>query len=491
MNKLIVTIIIVLILTSCINSFSQTHFYGNKDIDYNGLPDNNDFDPLLSRRLQKVLESIHREPDPKGVSACVMIPEHGTWIGAAGISHDRNPILPEMHLWIASNTKTFTAVLIMMLVEEGVLSLDDPISDWLTSYENIDGSIRIRQLLNHTSGLYDFLENPQYKTDIFSNPGKYWTQDYTLNYVLSPYFSPGTDWMYSTTNYILLGMILKKAHGVEKLSDIYREKIFNPLGLDDTYVGVDENHMGILAHGWSDFRGNGERDDLTSISDTSMLSSLWTGGAIISTAFDMAKWINDLYNQKLVSAASLSEMTDFVESDWGPIVKGHGLGTTLLVVDGDSLYGHGGYYYGYNSEIVYNPKRNLSIAVLMNRDSFGQWPQWTDLLVQNIYREIVDYKVTDINTDNRNKPTNYFVYQNYPNPFNPGTTISYSIPEKCYVKIKVFNALGSEIGILIDQEQLPGHYEIPYNGDGLSSGLYLYSLQAGNYSETRKMLIVK
>jgi D-alanyl-D-alanine carboxypeptidase len=451
----------------------------------------NEFDPVLGEKFQTVLDSIIQISDSKGVSACVIMPEKGIWTGVSGISHVGQPITPDMHFWIASNTKTFAAVLIMMLVEKGIISLNDPISDWLPAYNNIDGSILIRQLLNHTSGVYDYIDHPQYETELFADPGRYWSPEYTLHYVLPPYFPPGNGWRYSSTNYILVGLILKNAFATDTLATVLRDSIFNSLQLNDTYLGIEEGHIGTLAHGWSDIQGNSDREDLTTISDTSMLSSLWTAGAIISTASDMAKWIRDLYTGDLLSSVSKSEMTDFVEnSGWPPIVIRHGLGTTLLVVDGDSLYGHGGYYYGYNSEIAFDPKRNISVAVLMNRDSFDQWPQWTDLMVQEIFRKIVSYK-TSIRDDAPILPFEYSLDQNYPNPFNPSTTIEFTLPKSEYVELKVYNILGKEVATLVAKKLNQGNHIYQFDGKNLASGVYYYQLVAGDYREVKKMILLR
>jgi hypothetical protein len=79
----------------------------------------------------------------------------------------------------------------------------------------------------------------------------------------------------------------------------------------------------------------------------------------------------------------------------------------------------------------------------------------------------------------------------YPNPFNPSTRISYVLPEKAYVSLKVYDILGNEITTLVDESQQPGRYEVEFTAKGLASGVYLYRLQAGNYSEIRKMILMK
>lgn len=88
-------------------------------------------------------------------------------------------------------------------------------------------------------------------------------------------------------------------------------------------------------------------------------------------------------------------------------------------------------------------------------------------------------------------PDVFALMQNYPNPFNPSTTIRYAIPEESFTSIKVYDMLGNEVSTLVNEEQSAGIYETDFNSDGLSSGMYFYTLKAGNYIETKKMLLLK
>ena len=87
--------------------------------------------------------------------------------------------------------------------------------------------------------------------------------------------------------------------------------------------------------------------------------------------------------------------------------------------------------------------------------------------------------------------TVYKLHQNFPNPFNPTTTIKYQIPELSIVTIKIYDVLGNEIASLINEEKPAGNFEVEFNGEGLPSGIYFYRLQAGNFVETKKMVLMK
>ena len=99
--------------------------------------------------------------------------------------------------------------------------------------------------------------------------------------------------------------------------------------------------------------------------------------------------------------------------------------------------------------------------------------------------------ITSVKSNSNNIPSNYSLNQNYPNPFNPSTKISYQLPESGYVTLKVFNALGKEVATLVNEEKPTGKYSVDFNAQGLSSGIYFYSIHSGSYYATRKMILLK
>ena len=100
-------------------------------------------------------------------------------------------------------------------------------------------------------------------------------------------------------------------------------------------------------------------------------------------------------------------------------------------------------------------------------------------------------KATDIKNETQEIPTEFVLYQNYPNPFNPSTTIKYSIPEEDYVSLKIFDILGREVAILVNKQQKSGYYEVEWNANNKTSGVYFYQLKTNNTIKTSKMLLLK
>jgi hypothetical protein len=99
--------------------------------------------------------------------------------------------------------------------------------------------------------------------------------------------------------------------------------------------------------------------------------------------------------------------------------------------------------------------------------------------------------ITQVNDEPDVIPTVYNLFQNYPNPFNPSTIISFSIPASSFVTIRIFDVLGSEVANLVNEEKSAGNYEITFDSKGLSSGVYLYKIQAGKFVETKKMILLR
>ena len=202
----------------------------------------------LDEELQHVLDAELDRQNGIGISVAIRMPRRSPWHGVSGVSYDTTPLTSSMLFGIGSVTKNFVAALILQLAEEGRLSLDDALGKYLANYANINSAITIRQLLNHTSGIFDFIKHPSIWDTIFANRLKIWTPEEILEtFVLQPYFSPGTGWHYSSTNYILLGMIVKEITG-SKVSAELRERFFNPLGLDSTFFDIEEPITGTIAH---------------------------------------------------------------------------------------------------------------------------------------------------------------------------------------------------------------------------------------------------
>jgi D-alanyl-D-alanine carboxypeptidase len=273
-----------------------------------------------------------------------------------------------MYFDIGSAAKNFVAALVLKLSEEGLLSLEDPISRWLPSYNYVDGRVTIRQLLEHTSGIYNFTANQSFWDAVFRDPTRRWLPEEVLSYIGPPDFPPGASWNYSNTNYTLLGMIAQRA-ARSSLSAAIRSRLLDPHGLANTFLEAEDGVPGTIAHGWFDMNGDGRYDDISGINRTSQTSATWGAGGMVSTAADVARWACLLFEGKVLSAASLSQMLTFrtVSVPPTPIV-GYGLGALRALFSGREFWGHGGNMIGYTACMLYAPTERVAVALLFNQD---------------------------------------------------------------------------------------------------------------------------
>ena len=238
--------------------------------------------------LDAALEKSFRESDAPGVVAAVQTPQY-TWVRALGVA-DRasgEPMTPEVHHRIGSVTKTFTATLLLQAAGKGLLSLDDTIDQYVKGVPNGD-KITLRQMSDITSGIASYTEDDQWVKEWSSDRHRVWKPEELAQIGIkdSPLFEPGTEWFYSNTNYVLLGLVLEKVTG-KPIGDLYREQIIEPLGLKNTSFpessdsSIPEPHaQGYTLQG----RSSGEKP----IDSTDWTpSEAWTAGMMISTVEDL------------------------------------------------------------------------------------------------------------------------------------------------------------------------------------------------------------
>ncbi len=340
--------------------------------------------PSFAEKLQKTLDDGLVKYGGKGISASVIMPDGYQWKGVSGISHGNVKITTDMVFSAGSITKTFTAAAIMRLAEEGKLDLEDSLHKWLPPLPNIDSSITIRQLLNHTNGIFNITEHPSIWKELFQNSGKIWEiEDLVRTYTLQPYFSKGTSWHYSNTGYLLLRMIMQSASGTS-IANQYRNRFFDPLGMTRSYLAIEEPPKGQVAHGWFDYNGgDGVYDDLNLIPMNAFYSG--AGGGIFCTAEELAVWTKALLGDKIVvSENSLNQMLDFHSPCPGEdMVAGYGLGILTFnpsYFNGLIVIGSGGNAPGYAAGSMYLKDYEVFIGFMDNTEKGDAMPVINDLL---------------------------------------------------------------------------------------------------------------
>jgi CubicO group peptidase (beta-lactamase class C family) len=264
-----------------------------------------------------------------------------------------------MRYSIGSISKQFTATAILLLQEQGKLSLDDKVANLFPTLTRAN-EVTIRQLLSHTSGYQD-----------------YWPQDYVPPLMLQPItanrildlwarkpldFDPGTKWQYSNTNFVIAGMIVEKASGMPLL-DFLHQKIFDPLGMK-TVTNTDQEKLGD-----SDPSGY-MRYALGPLRPAPKEGQGWlfAAGELAMTASDLAKWDLSIIDQKVLKPSSYKEFETEVLLKNG-VGTHYGLGVDVTSESGRRVLGHSGEVSGFTSQNTVYPDEHVAIVVLTNQDA--------------------------------------------------------------------------------------------------------------------------
>lgn len=327
----------------------------------------------FTQELQEAIDQVlitHSDYD-LGISAAVLVPGYRTWTGVSGYSHPGVPITADMLFSVGSIQKNFEAALVLKLAEDDVLSLDDPIKMYLPTYPNVDGKTTIRQLLNHTSGIFNVFEHPDFPwvgTDV--DYSKEWKEEEVFNtFVLNPYGPPGYAQHYSSTNYLLITSIIEEVTGSSVPDEIERY-FLEPMKLENTFVSMDKPPPGMysVAHPWADTDQDGNLDDLHGIPLT-WIASL-SHPVMFSTPQDLVHWVHALYHEGTVlSPDSLTEMLTYPETTLRDPEGGlYGLGVVdySYIIKSTRALGHLGSMLGYSAAALYMPEYGISVAWLIN-----------------------------------------------------------------------------------------------------------------------------
>ena len=277
---------------------------------------------------------------------------------------EKTPSTPATKYRIGSITKTFTAVMVMQLVEEGKLKLTDTLDKFYPQIPNAS-KITIEQMLSHRSGIHSFTSDPDFPTWLM-NPK---TQAELVEIIAKgkPDFEPDAKYTYSNPNFLLLGYIVEKV-GKQPYQTALKERITSKIGLQDTYLGGKTNVKNNETFSFN------YKDGWTVATETD-LSIPGGAGAIVSTPSDLTKFIHALFDLKLVSQASLDRMKTFRDR--------YGFGIMPFPLGDKTVIGHGGGIDGFNAMLFYLPEEKLAVAYTSNGRAYP--PNSVILGVMDIY----------------------------------------------------------------------------------------------------------
>ncbi len=309
-------------------------------------------------QYEEVLTLAYPADEP-GAAALVARGGEVEFLGASGTANLELgvPLAPEMVFEIGSITKQFTAVAIMMLMEEGKLSLDDPMTRFLPDYPKYGDDITIEHLLTHTSGIVSYTGIPEHVDQEIR-------KDLTVEELIDVFkdrpveFGPGERFRYNNSGYVLLGAIIESASGMT-YADFLQERIFDPVGMKDSYYGSHRRIIPRRAAGHS-----GEPGAWVNAAFLSMTQP-YSAGALMMTVENLFRWNQALYGGELISEESLERMsTPYVLKNGN--ATGYGYGLAPRDLRGRRAIGHSGGTYGYLTDSFYLPDEDVFVAVFSN-----------------------------------------------------------------------------------------------------------------------------
>lgn len=431
-------------------------------------------DPVLAAQLQQIVNKRVQTYGDKGVSSCVIMPNGDTWKGTAGVGQGSVAITDSTVFHGASITKANIATLMLLLAEDGLVNLDSSWHKYINLNVNFNTAITLRQLLSHTSGIADYLEVQGSGTLVTSNFNQAFTPVYILENIVSgvPDFAPGTNFKYSTSNYVLAALIAQTVTGHPVQQELHT-RIWSPLGMTHTYFGGFESYSEQRAGVWWDFESG--MQDYSNSPETSMLTYGYGGANIVSTPGDLALFARALFTGTLLSQASMNQMKVFNPNSYA-FWAGYGLGVHHpTAVGSTSVLGHDGYYTNM-SDMFHNFEYGFTLVTMTNSQTqlYSFYNQMSNAIKKYI-------TTVGIKENSASLPISLF-----PNPATDNLSITLGSPRK-NVELTITDVSGKIIYASTTSET----QTLDVNTKNFAAGIYLVQIGTQDFRETKKLVITK
>jgi CubicO group peptidase (beta-lactamase class C family) len=311
-------------------------------------------------QADKIDDYVHSEIERQHIPGLsLLVARDGKTIRAQGYGFAnvelQVPVKPETVFQSGSVGKQFTATAVMMLVEEGKIRLDDPVTKYLPGAPATWQQVTISELLSHTAGFTDYPKNFDFRKD--------YTENQLLRMVegIPLAFPPGTQWSYANLGYLTLGIVIHRVTG-EFYGDFLQQRIFRPLGMTTTRIISEADIVPNRAAGYRLVKGELKNQEWVS----PMLNTT-ADGALYFSILDLAKWDAALYTEELLKRSSLDQMWTVKKLKDGQPNSGHyGFGWTIENKNGHRVIGHDGSWQGFESNISRYVDDKLTVVVLAN-----------------------------------------------------------------------------------------------------------------------------
>lgn len=324
--------------------------------------------PTRSERFATLLREAKAELKLPAIVAGYWRPDSEPLVILEGFADlgQQSPVTTNTRFRIGSVTKSFTTTVVLQLAEEGKLSLDDPISKYLSDIHN--GDATLEQLSNMTTGIFYYTEDQDFLAVFIQNLDRVWA-DGDLTAVANrnaPEFAPGSAWRYSNTNTVLLGRVVEQVTG-NSLAQELDVRIFGPLGMDDSFYAEDVSIPVPFAAGYGLFAKDEPYRDLTATHPSASAGS----GAVVSSLADLKIFVEALVSGSLLDTSSQERRLKLVptlQQPNSPEYDSYGAGVGSL----GSWLGHTGDYIGYQTLIMAEPRTGEVIVIIINLKDFSE-----------------------------------------------------------------------------------------------------------------------
>jgi CubicO group peptidase (beta-lactamase class C family) len=336
--------------------------------------------PAVDARAARVDSLMAALIDAGDPGAAVAVIRNGAVIHQKGYGladrQTKRPITASTTFDLASVSKQFTALAIMMLAERKQISYDDPLTRFFPEFPPYATKITVRHLLTHTSGIADYME--VYEKRHASSRKEPTSQEARLMLaeISEPRFEPGAKFEYSNSGYMVLAQIVEKASG-QVFPVFMKNNVFVPLGMSSTVVSDQiiapaPDRAISYASSWLGYR----------VADYSPLNRIYGDGNVNTSTDDMFKWDQALYTDQLVKQSTLAEAFTPVKLNDGSSAP-YGFGWRVVDANGLKMLSHGGSWVGFRAHIVRIPSERFSVVVLSNRGNFNS--RLAAVRIANIY----------------------------------------------------------------------------------------------------------
>jgi CubicO group peptidase (beta-lactamase class C family) len=457
---------------------------------------------FTTARLDSFFASYMSAYHIPGLAACIVRKDSIVWQGYYGYANIARglPVTDSTIFMLASISKTITATALMQLYERGRFRLDDSVNTFLpfpvrNPYQP-GSAITFKMLLTHTSSLKDNWNVLNYVYVIgdhpmslaafvqhyFSPGGQYYSQSGNFHT-----YTPGTSWDYCNVGAALCGYLVEQISGVP-FDQYCRDSIFVPLGMTRTAWFLKDLTTDLIAHPYTYSYGSYADNGLFGYPD-------YPDGQLRTTATSLARFLiahlngGALGNVRILDSSTIRLMRTAYAAgnhpgwvDW----RAGLIWTGTTDIDGTVLWGHTGGDTGVETAMFLSERDSIGIVMLTNT-YFGD-SEWKSGMRQMLSEALT---AVSVRVGTAAFPERCQLFQNYPNPFNPNSDIRYQISEFSNVRLAVYDVLGREVAVLVDEKKAPGTYQVRFDASVLPSGVYFYRLQSGRYTETKKLLLIR